>query len=130
MQTRPMSMAAGALACIPLLLSACGDINVRKYIPFGGDTTIQERSRTPTNASEYQCAGGKRFYVRTLEGGAAVWLILAEREVRLERLGAEGSTRYSKGNTVLEIAGSDATLSDGAAAAYAGCKSAAVQGGS
>lgn len=111
-------MGAG-LAGIALLLSACGDMNLKKYIPFTGDAS-PERSRTPANATEYQCAGGKRLYVRMLDGGEAVWLILAEREVRLERIGS--SQRYSKGNTILSLNGSDATLADGSAAPYSACK--------
>lgn len=106
------------LACLALL-AGCGDINVKKYIPFTGDGP-QERSRTPANATEYQCNGGKRFYVRTLDGGAAVWLILPEREVRLNKLGAD--MRYSNGIAVLEISGNTATLTDGAASSFAGCK--------
>lgn len=126
MQKRLMRTTAAGLACIPLLLAGCGEINVRKYIPFGGDTAIQERSRTPANATEYQCAGNKRFFLRTMEGGAAVWLILPEREVRLDRLGAEGSMRYSKGNTVLELNGEATQLSDGAAVSFSACKPAAA----
>ena len=91
--------------------------------PFGG-AEPQERSRTPANATEYQCAAGKRFYVRTLEGGAAVWLILPEREVRLNKLGAGAEMRYSNGIAVLELNGNDARLTDGAAA-FADCKAAA-----
>lgn len=113
-----------ALAGISLL-AGCGEINVKKYLPFGSDTTTPDRPRTPANATEYQCAGGKRFYVRAMDGGTAVWLILPEREVRLDRIGAEGATRYSKGNSVLEINGNEATLSDGAAISFAGCKTAA-----
>ena len=108
------------LACA-VLLAGCGDINVKKYLPFSGDA-VQERSRTPTNATEYQCTAGKRIYVRTLEGGAAVWLILPERELRLDRLGAESSTRYGKGNTVLELNGNNGTVSEGAAVTYTACK--------
>ena len=121
MQRKPMRVTGAAVACISLLLAGCGDINVRKYIPFGNDTP-QERSRTPTNATEYQCNAGKRFYVRTLEAGAAVWLILPEREVRLNKLGAGTDQRYSNGIAVLELKGSDATLTDGAATAFTGCK--------
>lgn len=107
-----------SLACI-LLLTGCGDINVKKYIPFTGDAPV-ERSRTPVNAVEYQCATGKRLYLRTLDGGAAVWLILAEREVRLEKLG--DASRYGKGNTVLDLNGDAATVTEGATTTYAGCK--------
>lgn len=119
MQGKPMGMAGAGLAGIALLLSACGDMNLKKYNPFGGDP-VQERSRTPSNATEYQCAGGKRFYVRTLDAGAAVWLILPERELRLERIGA--GKRYGKGNTVLELNGNEASVADGATTTYSACK--------
>lgn len=119
-------MTTAAALTAALLLAGCGDINVKKYLPFGGDTTIQERPRTPANAVEYQCAGNKRFFLRTLEGGAAVWLILSERELRLDRLGAGEGTRYSKGNTVLDLGGAEATLSDGASVAFTGCKTVAT----
>ncbi|MDP2811993.1 MAG: MliC family protein [Rhodocyclaceae bacterium] len=122
MQRKLMRMTGTGLACISLL-AGCGEMKVKQLWPFGGETA-PERSRTPANATEYQCAAGKRFYVRTLDGGAAVWLILPEREVRLEKLGADGGTRYGKGSTVLEINGSDATLKDGAAVSFAGCKTA------
>jgi membrane-bound inhibitor of C-type lysozyme len=118
--TRTLKCMTG-LACLSLL-AGCGDINVRKYIPFTGDAP-QERSRTPANAVEYQCAAGKRFYVRTLEGGEAVWLILPEREIRLAKLGT--GSRYSNGIAVLELNGNDATLSDGAVATYSACKTGA-----
>lgn len=119
MTMNPICAKASVLTCACLLLAACGDINVRKYIPFANDGP-QERSRVPANATAYQCAAGKRFYVRTLEAGEAVWLILPEREVRLAKLGS--GSRYSNGIAVLELNGSDATLTDGAAATYSGCK--------
>lgn len=114
-----MSIAGAGLACIPLLLAGCGEMNVKKYLPFGSDAP-QERSRTPPNSTEYQCAAGKRFYVRTLDGGGAVWLILPEREVRLNKIGS--SMRYSNGIAVLELNGNEATLTDGAASSFTGCK--------
>ena len=100
-----------------LLLSACSTPNISIW-PFGGDKTV-ERSRIPANATEYQCAAGKRFYVRQLDGGNSVWLILAEREVRLDKSGA--ATRYSNGIAVLELNGAEAKLTDGTVA-YTGCK--------
>ena len=121
MHEKLMRITTTGLACLPLLLAGCGDISVKKYLPFGGDA-IQERPRTPANATEYQCAAGKRFFVRTLDGGAAVWLILPEREVRLEKLGADAALRYGNGIAVLEINGNEATLKDGAAISFAACK--------
>jgi hypothetical protein len=108
------------LACM-VLVAGCGEISVKKYLPFGGDP-IQERSRTPANATEYQCAAGKRIYVRTLEGGAAVWLILPERELRLDRIGADNSPRYGKGNITLDLNGNMAAIKDGNAIPYLDCK--------
>lgn len=118
---RNMMTTAAALTAA-LLLTGCGEINVKKYLPFGGDSTIQERPRTPANSVEYLCAGNRRFFLRTLEGGAAVWLILPERELRLDRLGAGEGARYSKGNTVLELNGAEATLTNGATPSFTSCK--------
>ena len=102
------------------LLAGCGEMKVKVW-PFGGDSGIQERSRAPANATEYQCAGGKRIYLRRLDGGDAVWLILPERELRLDRIGTDG-TRYGKGAMVLQLAENTATLNDGATSPVTGCK--------
>jgi len=120
MTKRSMRVTLAGTACISLLLSACGGV---KLWPFGDDYATPERPRAPPNSTEYGCAANRHFFVRTLEGGAAVWLILPERELRLERLGAGGETRYAKGDTLLEINGNSATLKDGTAVVFADCKS-------
>ena len=113
-QSTPLAALAAAL-----LLAGCGEMKMKVW-PFGGDT-VAERPRTPANAVEYRCAAGKRFYLRTLDGGTAAWVILPEREVRLERIGS-GSGRYGKGALVLQLDGERATLADGATTAYADCR--------
>jgi len=100
-----------------LLLSACSTPDIKIW-PFGGDKAV-ERSRIPANATEYQCAAGKRFYVRQLDGGNSVWLILPEREVRLDKSGT--ANRYSNGIAMLELNGAEAKLTDGTVT-YANCK--------
>ena len=120
MQGKLKGIAGASLILVSLLLPGCGGV---KLWPFGSET-VQERSRTPANASEYQCAGGKRFYVRTLEGGAAAWLILPEREVRLEKLATDAGLRYGNGIAVLEINGNEASLKDGTTISLSGCKAA------
>ena len=110
---------AAALACAILTLSACSSINVNLW-PFGGDKE-QDLSRTPPGATAYQCDDGKRLYVRYLSSGAA-WVILPEREFRLDKAGSGGETRYSNGSATLEIKDGAATLSDGATVTHAGCK--------
>ena len=108
------------VAASAALLAGCGEMKMKVW-PFGSDT-IQERSRAPSNATEYQCAAGKRIYVRNLEGGAAVWLILPERELRLDRVGADNSTRYGKGNITLDLTGNLAAIKDGNIIPYLDCK--------
>jgi hypothetical protein len=53
------------LACA-VLLAGCGDINVKKYLPFGGDRSRNARARRPTPrntsvppASAFMCAPWK-----------------------------------------------------------------------
>ncbi len=118
-----LSYAARTSAAVLIAVSAADCSGMRLW-PFG-DAQAQPRSRTPANATAYQCGAGKRFYVRSLDNGAAAWLILPEREVRLEKVpGAGNATRYSNGAAVLEINGNQATLTDGALA-FTGCSAAA-----
>lgn len=107
---------AAALASATLVLSACSSISLW---PFGGD---QERdpSRPPAGATIYQCDNGKHLFVRYLDNGAAAWVILPEREFRLNKAGSGNS--YSNGSDTLELVGGVATLSDGSSVSYANCK--------
>lgn len=109
---------AAALACATLLLSACSSVNVW---PLGGDKE-QDTSRTPAGATAYQCDGGKRLFVRYLDNGAAAWVILPEREFRLNKAASGTGTRYGNGSATLDLADGAATLADGAAVTYSGCK--------
>lgn len=88
--------------------------------PFGEERNL-ERSRVPPNSVTYQCAGGKRFYLRLLDNGAAAWVILPEREFRLDRVAGD-ATRYSNGKAVLTVNAQEASLNDGPALGYTGCK--------
>jgi hypothetical protein len=81
---------------------------------------VQERSRTPANATEYQCAGGKRLYVRTLEGGQAVWLIL--RNANCGSSGSVPASATARGTPCWTLNGNEATVADGGPATYANCK--------
>lgn len=106
-----------SLAAAALLLSACSSVNLW---PFG-EEKYQDRSKAPANSTAYQCTSGKRFYVRKLEDGAAVWLILPDREVRLNKT---AESRYGNGSAVLDLSGSEASLSEGPAT-LSGCKASA-----
>jgi membrane-bound inhibitor of C-type lysozyme len=111
---------AAALAGASLVLSACSSVNLNLW-PFGGDKE-QDPSRTPAGATAYQCDNSKRFFVRYLDNGAAAWVILPEREFRLNKTTSTAGTRYSNDNATLEIKDGGATLADGATVTHAGCK--------
>lgn len=105
---------------ICLLLSACGSISLW---PFGGEKS-EDAIRT-SDATEYQCAGGKKFYLRNLDNGNAAWVIFPDREFRLEKVMTSATdTRYSNGATTLDMRDGEVTLAEGTAVSFAGCKAA------
>ena len=98
------------------LLAGCSSVSVGDLWPFGS-SEAQEKDRRPANAAEYRCADGKRFYVRNREGGAG-WLMLPDRDVRLEKL-PDG--RFGVGRVTFDLGGNEATLAD-PPSVYANCK--------
>lgn len=117
-QARNAALAAGTL-----LLCACSSVNL-DVLSFGG-AKEQDTSRAPAGATAYQCADGKRLFVRYLDEGAAAWIILPDREFRLNRAATAAGTRYGNGSDTLAVEGDTATLSDGAKITHAACKAAA-----
>jgi membrane-bound inhibitor of C-type lysozyme len=103
-----------------LLLAGCGSI-----WPFGGDKA-GERPRAPPNSTEFQCDGGKRFYLRYLDNGAGAWVIFPDREVRLDKVADAPGMRYGNGIAILDVSGSTATLTDGPNS-FANCKAAVAE---
>lgn len=113
------SLAYAGIIGFPLLIAGCGGINVW---PFGESKTASV-SRGPENATEYRCAGGKTFYVRYLDAGKSAWVILPDRQVRLDKAAAGGDGRFTNGIAVLNIATDGAELTDGPVV-YSACKTA------
>lgn len=111
----------GLLALASVLAAGCGGMSVGSLWPFGGDGTT-ELSRVPPNSVAYQCQGGKRFYLRYLDNGAAAWVILPEREFRLEKLPGEPAGRFGSGRSVLVVGEGEVSLSDGQALNFTGCR--------
>lgn len=112
--------AVPALACLSLLLAGCSSISLW---PFGGGKN-EEQARAPSDATEYRCAGDKYFYVRYLDSGGAAWIIFPEREFRLDKIASAAGAHYSNGTATFDVNGSEATLTDGPAIAFTGCKAA------
>lgn len=113
------SAALPAFLSLSVLVAGCSGVSA--YLPFGEERNL-ERSRVPANALTYACAGGKRFYLRYLDNGGAAWVILPEREFRLDKVAGDGGTRFGNGKAELSINGEEATLSDGPTVSYNGCK--------
>ena len=105
-----------------MFLSACGSLDKVKDVnlwPFGNGSDAP-RVYKPANSTEYVCEKGKKFYVRTLDNGANVWLMLSDREVLLPRVGTEKV--YSNGISRLDITGAEVSLEASADNRYIGCK--------
>jgi membrane-bound inhibitor of C-type lysozyme len=109
-----------ALACVTMVLSACSSVTANLW-PFGGSQE-QDLSRPPPGATAYTCDGGKRLFVRYIDNGAAAWVILPEREFRLNKATPGAGTHYSNGSATLDIKDNEITLFDGPKTTHAGCK--------
>jgi membrane-bound inhibitor of C-type lysozyme len=109
------------ITALGVSLSACSSMSVDKVWPFGEKSPSNQPKRL-ANATEYLCEGGKRFHVRYADNDNTAWLIYPDREVSLAK--EASATRYTNGIAVLEINGAEATLKDGPAVAYSGCKAA------
>ena len=116
MKTRSLAAALFAASRV----AGCGSVNLW---PFESGST--ELSRKPTDATEYQCEGGKVFYVRNLDAGA-VWLIAPDRQIRLERAAGSTAQAYSSGKVQLELSAQGATLVD-PPSQFLGCKRAGAK---
>lgn len=115
-----------ASALLATILSGCGSMPKVDLWPFGADKA-PDRSGRPSNATQYACSDGKGFYLRMLDNGNAAWVILPDREIRLDKTDAEAGTRYSNGIAVLEINGGQIALRDAPAISFTDCKIASAK---
>ena len=119
LQRPPRALRYLPALCLTLLASGCGGLNPASLWPFGSGPQGRDPG-PPPNATAYRCDGNRSFYLRMLEGGAA-WVILPEREFRLDK-SAGAPARFGNGVAVLEVNGDMATLNDGPGQAYTGCR--------
>ena len=122
MQKRLMGINAIVALSVCAVLSACSTVkevtNVDLW-PFGKGE--QSREYLPANSVPYTCEGNKKFYVRYLDKGASVWLILPDREVALAQIGS--SKVYSNGISKVDLSSDDVTLEVNETTKYARCTS-------
>ena len=111
-----------------LLLGGCGGMPSMPNIwPFADSG--KERSRVPRGATVYACDNARTLYVRYVDDGKAAWVILPDREFRLNPVISASGARYSNGIGTLDTKGEEATLSDGATVTHANCKAAKAAAG-
>ena len=112
-----------AFLAAAVALAGCSSVNLW---PFGSGT--QELSRTPAGATEYFCNNDRRFYARFLDNGASIWVILPEREFRLDKVDA-ATTRYTNKSAIFEVnEANEVSLREGATLAFTGCKAGGAKG--
>ena len=109
---------AAALAVVIALAGCTGVTDTLTGGLFGVKEV--DRSRPPENATLYACDGGKSFYLRLRDDAA--WVILSEREFRLDKATGVPGTHYANRAASLDIDQSGATLVDAPDISYTGCK--------
>ncbi len=105
---------------MPFFISSCGSIKIPDVsIPMlNGD--YRELSTAPKDAFLYQCEKNKKFYVKTLEGGKEMWLILPNREFGLKQVEGLKNT-YNNEITTLEINDPETYIKEGDVFTYQKC---------
>ena len=105
---------------MPFFISSCGSIKIPDVsIPMlNGD--YRELSTAPKDAFLYQCEKNKKFYVKTLEGGKEIWLILPNREFGLKQVEGLKNT-YNNDITTLEINDPETYIKEGDVFTYQKC---------
>ena len=108
------------LLSVPFFISSCGSMKIPDVsIPMlNGE--YREISTVPKDASLYQCEKNKKFYVKSLEGGKEMWLILPNREFGLKQVETLKNT-YNNEITTLEINDPETYIKEGDVLTYQKC---------
>lgn len=80
----------------------------------------KELPRVRDDAVAMSCDAGKTLLVRMEPGGKSAWIILPDREFRLDLV--PGDTRYSNGRTTLIVKGDQVSVEEGGASSFANCR--------
>ena len=102
-------------------ISSCGSMKIPEVsIPMlNGE--FREQSPAPKDAYSYQCEKNKKFYVKSLEGGKEMWLILPNREFGLKQVETLKNT-YNNESTTLEINDPETYIKEGDVLTYQKCR--------
>ena len=91
------------LILIFILTSSCSSLSIdkekiKKLVSFD----YEEVNLTPEDTTEFQCANNEIFYLRYLEENNAVWVILKDREFRLDKNDG-GNDTYTYTNSTISL---------------------------
>ena len=106
-----------------ILLSSCSSLSIDKekisnILSWESDTS---EDFSPKNSIQFKCAENKVFYLRYLEEKNAVWIILDDREFRLEKI-LDQDNKFSNSMSNLEINPENTILNMSAKTSYEQCK--------
>ena len=106
-----------------ILLSSCSSLSIDKekisnILSWESDTS---EDFSPKNSIQFECAENKVFYLRYLEEKNAVWIILDDREFRLEKI-LDQDNKFSNNMSNLEINPENTILNTSAKISYEQCK--------
>ena len=105
-----------------LLLNACSSINLDKdNITDIFSLDDENQTLSPENSIQFTCDQNQIFFLRYLEDKNAVWIILDNREFRLEK-DLVDDNKYSNGKTVLEISQGNVSITSNEKFLYEQCK--------
>ena len=105
-----------------LLLNACSSINLNKEkITDIFSLDDENQPISPENSIRFNCDQNQTFFLRYLEDKNAVWIILDNREFRLET-DLVNDNKYSNGKTVLEISQRNVSITSNEKSLYKQCK--------
>lgn len=106
-----------------ILLSSCSSLSIDKekissILSWESDTS---EDFSPKNSIQFECAENKVFYLRYLEEKNAVWIILDDREFRLEKI-LDQDNKFSNNMSNLEISPENTILNTSVKTSYEQCK--------
>ena len=104
------------------LLNGCSSFNLDKEkITDIFSLDDEDQILSPENSIQFTCDQNQIFFLRYLEDKNAVWIILDNREFRLEK-DLVDDNKYSNGKTVVEISQGNVSITSNAKSLYKQCK--------
>ena len=111
-----------AILSFLVLGSSCSSLSIdkdkiKKFVSFD----YEQINLTPEDTTKFQCANNESFYLRYLEENNAVWVILKDREFRLDKNDGANNT-YANSSISLDIKEGSAVIEIDSSTVYKECQ--------